>query len=220
MKLRPTKKIKVVVVDVDKTLTGQTTWYAVTEQLGGDTGQHAQIFTSYLNGRKTYQEMKNELFKVWTKKGPVTKDQLQKIFVDVHLKGEALSVFNKLQERGYTLVLISSSVDLFVKTVAKRFGIDHWYGNSRLIFDKKQHWVDFEYDREEAKLKVHQFRDFISKTKFSPEECIAIGDDENDIELFKIIPGIAVKTNSDHLLQVAWQEVKYLPKVVQLLESI
>jgi len=218
--IKPTSKPKAIIFDVDKTLTDATTWYTLTKALGGNTHAHAQTFFSFLNGKITYQEMKVELFKIWLNKGPVSKQKIQSIVQNVQYTGEALSTFRSLQERGYPLVLISSSFDTFIEEVAKRFEIKHWYANCKFIFDKNDNWIDLEDHKDEAVLKVKQLKEFLKKSKIKPEECMAIGDGENDIELFKIVPGIAFRPATDHLTQVAWQEVKYLPRVIQIIESI
>lgn len=218
--LTPQHKPKAIILDVDKTLTERVTWYELTEKLGGDTAEHARLFSSYLGGKLSYEEMKSGLFKMWNQHGQVTKEQLKQIFTDVHLKGEALAVFGELQERGHQLCLISSSIDMFTEIVAKRFNIDYWYANSELVFDENDNWIDFHFDKRMAELKVKQLENYLNRTHLKKTDCVAIGDDTNDAGLFREIPGIAVNTNNDLINQMAWKSVAYLPRVIQVIESI
>jgi len=218
--LVPKQKPKAIIFDVDETLTDRVTWYELTEQLGGSTYKHADLFMTYLDGKISYQTVKKELFKIWNTNGPVHKDRLVEIFKNIHIRGEAVSLINSLQEQGYELCLISGSMELFIKELANRFGIKHHYGNSSFVFDENGHWVDLEYTKEEGQLKVEQFQDFLDKTNYSPEECIAVGDGDNDIDLFRLIPGIVINPKSEHLKELAWQEIKYLPRITQILKTL
>ncbi len=218
--LTPKQKPKAIIFDVDETLTDRVTWYELTEQLGGSAYDHADLFMTYLDGKISYQTVKKELFKIWYTNGPVHKNKLTKIFKNIHIKGEAISLITTLQDKGYKLCLISGSMQPFIEELAHRFNIKHYYGNSKFIFDKDDYWTDIEYTKEESQLKVEQFRDFLSKTGYKPTECIAIGDGDNDVELFRVIPGIAVNPRNEHLKELAWQNVKYLPRILQILETL
>lgn len=221
MDKQPLTKPKAIITDVDQTLTERTTWYELTEKLGGSARKHAEIFAQFLKNHISYDQMKKELFAMWTQNGPVHKDRLMDIFLTVPLRGEAFALFNELQARGFELCLISSSIELFIETVAKRFSIQRWYGNSKLIFDEQGNWIDFEYTKEEALLKKEQLADFLQVTGYAETECIAIGDGDNDIEIFQRVPGIVVgQSVSPHLRELAWNEVQYLSKVIQIVESI
>lgn len=218
--LIPKQKPKAIITDVDSTLTERTTWYGLTERLGGSSYEHADLFAKFLRGEISFSRVKKDLFKIWNTNGPVHKDKLIEIFKDIPLRGEAFSLINELQEQGYTLCLISGSIDMFVTEIAKKFKIKHHYGNSIFKFDENGYWVDLEYNRDEEILKMEQFDDFLKKTGFKEEECIAIADGDNDLKMFSRIPGILVNPKSGIVRELAWQEVKFLPRVLQLLESI
>ena len=218
--LIPKQKPKAIIIDVDSTLTERITWYALTEQLGGSTREHAEIFISYLSKDISYEQLKKNLFKIWTTNGPATKEKIISILENIALKGEAHSFINELQSKNIDICFISSSMKLFVEILAKRFSVKYWYGNSNLLFDKHQNLIDFDYDSQEAKLKLSQLNDFLSKTKYKPSECIAIGNNSNDIEIFRVVPGITLSSKSEHLSEIAWRKVKYLPRVLQIIDSI
>lgn len=218
--LKPTKKPKVIVFDVDGTLTDRITWYQVTEKLGGSTARHADLFMRYLNDELSYNALKKKLFKVWEHNGPIHRSQLKTIFEEIHIKGEAIDVINKLQARGYKICLISGSIRMFIEILAQKFGIKYHYGNSRLIFNKDGYWVDLDYTRAESRLKVEQLHQMLEKTGLSTEDCIAIGDGKNDIGLFQEVPGVVVNGKSEHLTELAWQNAKYIPRILQILESL
>lgn len=218
--LIPKQKPKAIITDVDSTLTERTAWYELTDRLGGSSYKHADLFAEFLQGDLSYQKLKEELFKIWNANGPVHKDKLAKIFREIPLKGEAISLIRKLQEKGYIVCLISSSISMFVEEVAKKLNVKHHYGNPIFQFDENGYWIDFDYTRGEEILKMEQLDDFQKRTGFKDENCVAIADGINDIEMFRRLPGIVVDPKSTHLKELAWQKVKFLPRVFQLLESI
>lgn len=221
MKLTLTKRPKAVIFDVDKTLTISTSWYELTDSLGADTAEHARLYTAYKAGTITYKQAKDGLFKIWNeRRKKIHRQELEDLFFSIELRGDAISTIGELQRLGYVVCLISSSIDLFIQIVAKRLSIKHWYANSVFEFDENGYWIDFEYSKDEAQLKVRQLEKFLKEQKLKKSECVAVGDGETDVEMFRTIPGVAVHCDFDHLNQLAWQKLKYLPRLVQLLESL
>jgi HAD superfamily phosphoserine phosphatase-like hydrolase len=133
--LIPKQKPKAIITDVDSTLTERTTWYELTERLGASPYEHASLFRKFLEGEISYKQVKKDLFKLWNVNGPIHKDKLIKIFNEIPLRGEAFSLINKLKEDDYTLCLISGSIEMFIAEIAKKFKVNHYYGNSIFHFD-------------------------------------------------------------------------------------
>ncbi len=221
MKQIPLTKPKLIVFDVDKTLTGVTTWYYLTEALGGDIEQHFQLYSRYKKGELDFDTVCNELMTMYSKAHgkAITRKELYDVFFQLRLKGEAFSTFSDIKERGIALALISSSIDMFVEMVAERLQIEHWYANSQLVFNEKDEWVRFEYDRNEAELKLTQLQELQKKLDLSADEIWVVGDGRSDMLLFKNYTGIALDSDSNELSLLAWKEIKYLPSFLQLLEQ-
>lgn len=220
MPLVPSKKPKGIVTDVDDNLTEGTTWYELTERLGADPYTHATVFMSYLNGELDITQTKKLLFENWLQNGPVHRDEIIEICYEIPLRGEAFATFSELQQAGYELYIISGSFDVFVQTVAERFNIRCWKANSTLIFDENGYWVDFDYHKDESEYKAKQLQKMMNYHQIKKHEIVAIGEDINDIEIFKTVPGIAINSDCGHLKRLAWKEIDYLPRIIQLLESI
>lgn len=217
----PTKKPKVIIFDVDKTITEETTWYDLGDAIGIDTSEHARLYTAYMAGTMSYDDSRDGLMKLFLENGrKISRKQLENIFYDIRLRPEAIAVIGELQNLGYELCLISSSINMFVEIVSKRLSIADWYANSVFLFDDEDNWINFEYNKEEATLKVRQLDEYLHKKGLSREDCIAVGDGSSDIEIFRAIPGISVHCDNDHLNQLAWKRIKYLPRIPQLLESL
>ncbi|PIR58976.1 MAG: hypothetical protein COU69_02635 [Candidatus Pacebacteria bacterium CG10_big_fil_rev_8_21_14_0_10_56_10] len=221
MSIAPAYKPRAIVFDVDKTLTPVTVWYELDRQLKADPAAHADAYIAYRDGSLSFKQAKESLFKIWRAHyNAITRQLLQNIFLSIEPKGSAVATIRALQQKGYHICLISASIEMYVQLTAERLGVEDAYGNSKFIFDEHDNWVDFEYDRDEAGLKVKQLQHFIDKHGYQLTDCVAVGDGESDLELFRVIPGVAVEAESDHLKQLAWQDIHYITKLEQLIESL
>lgn len=220
MKKIPQKKPKAIIFDIDKTLREQNTWYEFTEKLGGTANQHASIYTQLISGQISMEETRKQVLEMWTANGPVSRKKVKEVIDSIHLRGEAVSLINELQAKGFTICLISGLLNDFVTVFAQRYSIKYHYGNGELVFDKNNLLVDYLYDPQQAKNKTQLLDKFLQVASLQEDECIAIGDSYNDALLFQRVPGIAVHPETEHIGELAWKQVKYLPRVMQLIESI
>lgn len=217
-----THKPKVIFCDVDKTLTKGNTWFALTEALHGDVEKHFQLYSQYMKESISFEEMKKGLFEMWEEGygAKISKRVLEDILFRIQLRGEVFSTFLELRNKGYTLCLVSSSIDIFVKMVAERLQLENWFANAHLVFDDENHWIDFSYDKNEAELKLKQIREFLQTNNIAENECLVIGEGAGEVELFKHYPGVAINSEYESLKKLAWREIKYLPTILQVLQEI
>lgn len=216
------QKIKVIVSDVDKTLTSNNTWYELTKAFNGSVEKHFELYSAFLKGETPEDELTTGLIAMLEKAHgkKIQRAELEDILFKIPLKSEAFAVFNDLQQQGYTVCLISGSMDIFVKLVAKRLNVQHWFANSIFEFDKDDNWVNFRYNPREAELKLKQLQDFLKAEKIADSECLVLGDGKNDRELFKHYRGVAIDNEDEELSRLAWKEIKYLPTLLQVLTSL
>ena len=215
----PTQKPTVIIFDIDKTLREENTWYEFTEKLGGTAREHAEIYTRLISGQATMEETRKAVIKMWNTHGQVTRKQAQAAINNIHLTGEAISVINELQERGFEICFISGLLIDFVAAFAKRFKLKYFYGNGQLVFDENDLLVDYLYDQQEAKNKLNNLHQLLQDAAIKPTQCLSVADSFNDALIFQEVPGIAVAA-TEHLSEIAWKEVRYLPRIIQLIESI
>lgn len=183
--------IKAVIFDVDGTLSDQISWLNVTSGLGADPLEHKRIFDDMRAGRLDYPKAKSLLIALWQETGNSNKSFMTQMFNSWEVKHDAANVISYLMNK-YHVCLMSGAVDLYVQSIAQRLGVKDWYANTRLIWDENDNLVDFDYNVNQAKKKAEQFLGFCILNNYSPEDCIAVGDGDSDIELFKQIKGIAV----------------------------
>jgi HAD superfamily phosphoserine phosphatase-like hydrolase len=221
-KVVPAGNPKVIICDVDKMLTGTNSWYTLTSLLHGDVEKHYEIYNSFYKEEISFDEMKKKLFKLWEdgfgKK--IHRDDLEDIFFKIVLKGEAFSTFGDLHEKGYRACLVSSFIDIFVKMSADRLRIDDWYANGVAIFDDDGYWVDFSYNKDESGLKLKQVEEYLKKNSIDANQVLVLGDGSSEIGLFEHFPGVAIDTEYDQLKRLSWKEIKFLPTILQVLQTL
>lgn len=215
------KKIRAVVFDIDGTLSPDISWTKITDLLGSSVPDHERIYRDFKSGRASYEECVKIVLKLWRGEGELHRSRLEKMFRAWNIKDDAIPLFRYLKGRGYVTCLITGSVDLFAQVIAERVGADAWYANSALTWDGDGNLADFAYEPRAGEKKLKQFLKFCASRGLEPSECLAVGDDANDIELFKISKhGILVETSTSAVLEpYAWKKVKALGEIREIITS-
>lgn len=212
-------KIKAITFDIDTTLTYGTSWTIITKELGASVKTHEFIYKELKENKISYQQTKEQLLNLWKATGNNNKDFFTKIFNNISLKKGAQEIITYLKSKGVIICLITGSVDLYAETIAKRLGIDNYFANTELVWDKNNKLIDFHYDINQSTKKLKQFKHFISQQKININDCYVVGDDENDIDLFKYTKkGIAIKSEKiDKLKPYAWKVINNLFEIKKLI---
>ncbi len=211
-------KVKAVIFDIDGTLSPEISWTLLTKDLGGSAEQHLKIFKDLSDEKIGYEDSKEQLLNLWRATGRATKSDFRAIFENWPLRDAAKEVIDFLIIKGYKISIITGSTDLYAEIVAKRLGIPFYFANTELVWDKEDNLVDFRYFRDQAKKKLEQFLEFCHQQNLEPKDCVVVGDDTNDIELFKITRGVALKSpDSAEIEKIAWKTIVNLSELKEIL---
>ena len=190
--------IKAIIFDIDGTLSSEVSWLKLTEGLGASVQKHMEIFEKYLNREISYKDAKGDLIRLWQTTGNANKDYMSEMFSSWKLKDDAHEIISYLCNH-YKIVLISGSIDLYVKSVANKLGIEDWYANTKTDWDKNSELIDFHCFRNQALKKLTQFRQFKKKYSLKYKECAAVGDGDTDLLLLqRVKTSILVKKEKTH----------------------
>lgn len=190
--------IKAIIFDIDGTLSSEVSWFKLTEGLGASVEKHSMIFDKYLNNEIPYTKAKGDLVKLWQDTGNANKEFMTKMFRSWKLKEDAYEVISYLKI-SYNIILISGSLDLYVKTVADKLEADAWYANTKTDWDNNGNLTDFHYFRNQALKKLTQYRHFKEKHSLRNKDFAVVGDGDTDLLLFKKIKAsILVKKEKPH----------------------
>jgi phosphoserine phosphatase len=212
--------IEAVVFDIDNTLTSDVSWLRSTEMMGADPEIHRNIFDRFLRDEIPYIEAKKRLIGLWQATSNATQEYWQSMFADWPLKPDAAQLVQHTQNIGYQTAIITGSYDLFAAAIAKQLHIPHWYANTITHWDENGSLLDFDYVRDQAARKQQQLEQFCQATGIALDQCVTIGDGDNDVEIFRSSGhGIAVATENPNLLEVARHTVQDLHEIIPILDE-
>jgi phosphoserine phosphatase len=190
------KQIKMVFFDMDGVLfdiTGYdekgkkvaiSTWDVIFDQVG-IYHEHERLKRMFIKGFfPSYMEWTNEACRVLQKCG-LKKEKFMKIINERPLMKGAKEALNELKKRGYKTAVITGSFRALAERAQKIFGLNYIIAHCDLIFDKKGNLKRWRLIPCDFKGKVEYFNKLIKELNLSPLECAYVGDDVNDIPIFK-----------------------------------
>jgi len=211
-KIENKNSIKAVIFDIDGTLSPDISWTKLTLRLGHSVPHHMWIYEKFKSGKLEYNEAKKALLSLWTASGSLSRSRLEEMFKNWTLKDDAIPIFQYLKSKNYITCLITGSMDLFAQVIAQRVGADFWYANTDLIWDGDNHLKDFIYEINASDKKLRQLQEFCKRNSLKLNECVAVGDDKNDIGLFQATKnGIVIESPTSKALEpFSWRKIETL----------
>ena len=212
-------QVKAVIFDIDGTLSPENSWTAFSRDLGSSVAEHLAIYQDHLTGKIGLDESKRMLLKLWQSTGKANKQNIEQMYATWPLRDDALEVVEWLKQKGIRVCLITGSVDLYAQHIAERLGVSDYYANATLVFDEDENLENFDYTTDQADIKLQQLREFCARYDISENECIAVGDSDNDIELFRHTGRGVLIDDGDvaaELKQSAWRSINQLNKLKDL----
>jgi phosphoserine phosphatase len=213
---------KAVVFDIDGTLTRDISWIRLTNEIGGSIDFNDEVIKKWETDELSNEEVRQKLIENWNKNGKAFKDNFFSILKSIPLREDAKGVVNYLKEKGYRVIMITGSFDLYAEIVGEELGIKDYFANTKLIWDENGKLINVETckDTEAKNRKIDFFKEYCIKKNLNFNECVSIGDSSNDIELFRLTGnGIAVRTQFEakELEAVAWKIVDNLIQLKNIL---
>lgn len=209
-------KYKAVIFDIDGTLTTTNSWVDITKALGADSTKHDQIYLARKSGALNLEDSRKLLLELWQNTQNANETFLRTSFKKTELRPEAKKLFTHLHQKGYTTCLITGSNNLFAQEIANKLGTKYYFANAQFEFDDSGNLTGYDYEIDQGSKKLEQLQDFCAKQKIKLEDCIAVGDGANDIEMMKNVGlPIAIKTESED------QEIeKYTKQTIKNLDEL
>lgn len=209
-------RIKLVCFDLNKTLITENTWLVLNQAMGMTLKEDQTLFDLYEKGKLTYIDWQKELEKIYIQRGKATKENIHKTIFNYTYDPKAKEVIEYLRNKGYILSLISGSIDLLVKQVAKELGILYYSANNMFVFDKNNYLSAIKCLGEDTKIKVFQLNKLCQKLEIGIRETACVGDGINDLEIFKLSQhGITFKESK--IEPYAWKVINKLSDLQQIL---
>lgn len=185
-------KIKLVVFDVDGTLTQHSSiWWRLHEHFG--TEELGKVYyDQYFAGQISYQEWADLDAGLWTGKSLT---EVLAVVKDTKLVSGAAETVASLKSRGYEVAILSGGLDIMANYVAQEVGIDYVLTNRLLHVngiltgdvDVLVGWGE----------KIQEIKQVIDHFGISLKETAFVGDGKNDLSVFSVV-GLSIAFNPEH----------------------
>jgi phosphoserine phosphatase len=196
--------IRLVVFDVDGTLTRHTSIWWRLHEVFGTQDQGRVFFDKYFAGEITYRQWANYDASLW--KGR-SLNQVMDIVRATELVPGAKEAIESLKSRGISVAILSGGVDLLADDVAHRVGIDY------VLTNKLRHTngvLTGEVDVfVEWGQKVRHIKEVADHFGVSLKETAFVGDGLNDISVFRRVGlSIAFRPEREEVAKAAQAVVR------------
>jgi len=187
-------RFKLVVFDVDGTLIKSFSWQCLHEALGTwDRGK--RYFERFFRGEISYEDWARLDAALW--KGQPLK-KIQQIVNSIPYTDGAREVLTTLRKRGFKVVLLSAGLSFVMKRIHREIGVDAALANELLEKDgclTGDVRVNVSFSNKDEAL-----RSILERFGAEMDDCVAVGDDETLIPLFKVVGlGIAFNPRSENV---------------------
>ena len=198
---------KIVIFDLDGTIIDniEYVWKTLHEHFGVDEHpERVRTREDYFSRRITYQEWADRDIELLKKHG-ADRETIFRALRDARLMKGARETLMELKKRGFKLALMSGSLDVllekFIPDYEKIF--DHVFIN-RIIFGENGEIKDVEATPFDMAHKKKGLFKICELEGIEPEECVFVGDHENDVEIAKAAGfSIAFNSKSEKLNEVS-----------------
>lgn len=207
--------IKLICFDLNKTLIKENSWLDLNLAMGMTEIEDKLLMQWDEEGIIDYKEGQSLITRIYKQRGKANYKEIVKALSNYTYIVGAKELINYLKEKGYTIALISGSMDLVVELVAKDLKIEHFAANNIFIFDEKDNLEDIITFGQDSRLKLRLLESLCRRLDTKIENCICVGDGENDIELFKRTKGITFEDSK--IKEYAWKCVGSLNEIKSII---
>lgn len=162
--------------------------------------QIPNFWQDYLDGKLSRRSAKFEEYRMWKQKGV----KLDKLMIDLRknmrMVEGAAKVFSELHNKKIPTAIISDSPNLVVEDVAHQLGAKYFACN-KILFTKEGLAYDTVPSHPSPDLRVSKLlalKDFTNRENIRLSEVAFVGNDRDDIELFKFV-GRSISFNAKDL---------------------
>lgn len=182
----PVDSAKVVVFDFDGTLTrvkdNRSSWELIWLYLGYTLNDCGSLYRQFMNKEFEHQEWCDRTARCFSH-GKFKSSDMDKIAQDVSLVEDTIETLKYLKDKGIKLYICSGAMDDLIEIVLTEEGkalFDKIVCN-KFSYDKNGYLKTIQGTQYDFEGKAEFIRKVIKDNKIQPEECIFVGNSDNDV---------------------------------------
>jgi phosphoserine phosphatase len=181
---------KLVCFDVDGTLVDnlEFSWQLFHDHFKIDARRREEARKKFYNGEISYIEWAEHDINLWTEAKAKKDDFISAIKnSNIRLMEGAIETIKELRKRGMKLAIISGSIDIILEHLLPEYRslFDEVF-LTRIYFDSEGNIVQVKATEFDMKGKAIALKNVAKKEKIKLQECVFIGDHNNDIDIAKV----------------------------------
>ncbi|WP_202638319.1 HAD family hydrolase [Bailinhaonella thermotolerans] len=219
---RGARRLRGLALDIDGTLT-EGDYYPLILRALGMRDEAIAVFFRNLRGSEPpemdYHRVRADLMRSWPDRERATRELMEGIFRYVPFRPEASRLVGHARALGWPICLITASMDVYARAIARRLGIGDWYSGCSARFDADGRLADIVFEPDPGQAKCRHLSAFCRRRGLTPGEVLVVGDSEHDLGLFAGTDnGVLVRRpGNEPLATYAWRTVDHLDEVIPLL---
>ncbi len=208
--------MKLICFDIDGTLTNENSWFTLNTALGMLPERDVELHALYTKGDITYQQWTEAIASSYLRTEVPHTEIIENTFSQPKLVSDALLVIQELQHKGYKIVLISGSFDVYAQKVSDILSVQDAYACSNIVFDDEGYVVGIDNLGDESKAKRALLEKVALQYEVPITDCICVGDGPNDVDMF-VATGKGITFTDSPIKNEAWKVVDSLTEIVDIL---
>jgi len=159
-------------------------WNAIFNHIG-IYKEHERLKELFIKGEfPTYMEWTDEACRVLKRHG-LTEDKFMELIDKRPLMNGAKETLQELKKRGYKTAVITGGFKALAERMQGLLGLDYIIAHCDLIFDEDKNLKEWQLIPCDFEGKVEYFNKQAKELNLNPSECAYIGDEVNDIHIFR-----------------------------------
>jgi phosphoserine phosphatase len=209
-------EIKLVCFDLNKTLIKENTWLNLNLDMGMTKEEDDLLFELWEEGVISYNEAQSLIERIYKKRGKATKEAILKSISKYTYVEGAKEIVKYLKYQGYKVALITGSLTVLAEKVAQELDIDFFEANNILIFNEKNYLESLIPLGDDSLVKLRHLESFCNRLNISIDECVCIGDGDNDALMFERC-GHGITFKGSKIEKIAWKTITSLAEIKNIL---
>ena len=210
------ENIKLICLDLDETLIAENSWKKLATSLGISDEEDEKMHRDSKAGKLSYTDWVTKVLGYYMKHENGNRKDMTRILSQYVYSPGAKEIIKYLKDKGYELVIISGAIDILVNIVAKDLDIKYAKSLYASEFDDNDRIINLHTEDDEGKAKLRHLETFCEMLNIDISECAAIGDGDNDIELFRKT-GHGITFHGSHIENESWKIIDKLEDLKSLL---